>query len=129
MAVDASGPELDVLKILWRYQRLSAREIHVHLAGSRGWAYSTTRTVLERMVKKGQLRKRTLHGLNVYAPEFDKVSTLASLVSDFARRVLGIRPAAAIPMFAESDLLDEKELRALQAMLEEETRGEEGGAE
>lgn len=126
-AGDTSGPELDILKILWRYQRLSAREIHNHLAGSRDWAYSTTRTVLERMVKKGQLRKRSLHGLNVYAPEFDKVSTLASLVSDFAGRVLGIRPAAAIPMFAESDLLDEKELRELKSMLEEGSDGKEGG--
>ncbi|MGA7298194.1 MAG: BlaI/MecI/CopY family transcriptional regulator [Rhodanobacteraceae bacterium] len=121
---EASGPELDVLKLLWRYQRLSAREIHDHLGPPRKWAYSTTRTVLERMVKKDLLRKRTLHGLNVYAPEAAKVPALASLVRDFTRRVLDIRPSAAIPMFAESDLLDEKELAELRQLLETEGKSE-----
>ena len=117
-AQDTSRHELDILKLLWRYQRLSAREIHDQLAEERGWAYSTTRTVLERMVKKGQLRKRSSHGLNVYAPELAKVPTLAGLVRDFTRRLLDVRPASAIPMFAESDLLDERELAELEALLE-----------
>lgn len=120
---DTSGPELEILKLLWRYQRLSAREIHNHLAIERGWAYSTTRTVLERMVKKGQLRKHSLHGLNVYAPELAKVPTLATLVRDFTRRVFDIRASAAIPMFAESDLLDEEELKELEALLHQEDDG------
>lgn len=117
--LDPAGPELKVLKLLWRYQRLSAREIHNHLARELDWAYSTTRTVLERMVKKGLLRKRTLHGLNVYMPELAKVNTLASLISEFARRVLDTRPAAAIPMFAESELLDATELAELERLLKE----------
>ncbi len=121
---EPSEPELDVLKLLWRYQRLSAREIHDHLGPSRDWAYSTTRTVLERMVKKELLRKRTLHGLNVYAPEAAKVPALAVLVRNFTRRVLGIRPSAAIPMFAESEMLDEKELAELRRLLETEGESE-----
>lgn len=125
---DTSGPELGILKLLWRYHRLSAREIHNHVGDEFGWAYSTTRTVVERMVKKGLLRKRSLHGLNVYAPELAKVPTLAGLVRDFTRRVLGIQPSAAIPMFAESDLLDEKELAELEALLENDNEeGREGG--
>ena len=123
MTVDAAGPELEILKLLWQYERLSAREIHNHLGPSRNWAYSTTRTVLERMVGKEQLRKKSLHGLNVYEPAVEKVPTLASLVSDFASRVLGIRPTAAIPMFAQSDLLDKKELRELESLLKRERKG------
>jgi len=117
---ETSGPELEILKLLWRYQRLSAREIHNHLATERGWAYSTTRTVLERMVKKDQVRKHSLHGLNVYEPGLAKVPTLATLVRDFTRRVFNIRPSAAIPMFAESDLLDEEELEELETLLNQE---------
>lgn len=119
-ALDPAGPELKVLKLLWRYQRLSAREIHNHLGPEQQWAYSTTRTVLERMVKKNLLRKRSVHGLNVYLPELGKVPTLAGLVRDFARRVLDVRPAAAIPMFSESELLDEKELAELERELQRE---------
>lgn len=116
---DTSAPELGILKLLWRYQRLSAREIHNHMGVEQGWAYSTSRTVLDRMVKKGQLRKASLHGLNVYEPAVAKVPTLADMVRDFTCRVLGIRASAAIPMFAESDLLDEEELAELEALLED----------
>lgn len=116
---DTSAPELGILKLLWRYQRLSAREIHNHVGAEQGWAYSTTRTVLDRMVKKEQLRKDSLHGLNVYEPALAKVPTLADLVRDFTGRVFGTRPSSAIPMFAESDLLDEKELAELEALLED----------
>ena len=45
--------ELDVMKVLWTAGGLSAREVHERLAEQTGWAYSTTRTMIERMVKKG----------------------------------------------------------------------------
>lgn len=116
-ALNASGPELDVLKLLWRYECLSAREIHNHLGEARDWAYSTTRTTLERMVAKDMLAKQRVHGLNVYVPAVDKVPTLASLIRGFTRRVLDLQPAAAIPMFAQSELLDERERAELEQLL------------
>lgn len=118
MSIDASGPELEILKLLWQHRRLSAREIHQHIEQSRDWAYSTTRTVLERMVKKEQLHKETVHGLIVYAPAVEKVPTLVAMITEFTSRVLGIRPSAAIPMFAESELLDKDELKEIEALLE-----------
>lgn len=117
---DTSASELGILKLLWRHERLSAREIHEHVGAEQGWAYSTTRTVLDRMAKKGQLRKGSLHGLNVYEPALAKVPTLADMVRDFTGRVFGTRPSSAIPMFAESDLLSEQEIAELEALLEEE---------
>ncbi|MGD8689419.1 MAG: BlaI/MecI/CopY family transcriptional regulator [Gammaproteobacteria bacterium] len=117
---NASGPELDILKLLWRFERLSAREIHNHLSVTRDWAYSTTRTTLERMVAKGMLARQNVHGLNVYVPAAAKVPTLASLIRNFTRRVLDLQPTAAIPMFAQSELLDEQERAELERMLREE---------
>jgi predicted transcriptional regulator len=43
--------ELEVMKVLWAGDSLSAREIHEQLAERLGWAYSTTRTTVERMVR------------------------------------------------------------------------------
>jgi predicted transcriptional regulator len=47
---DLSDSELDVMRALWKGGRLSAREVHDTVSPEREWAYSTTRTVLDRMV-------------------------------------------------------------------------------
>ena len=80
--------ELDVMKVVRREGRSSAREIHERLASQTGWVYSTTRTVLERMVAKGLLKRQSFHGLNVCEAAVSRPAGLASLVREFAEQVL-----------------------------------------
>jgi BlaI family transcriptional regulator, penicillinase repressor len=50
---DILDTEWDVLNALWGAGRATAREITEALAKRRGWAYSTVKTMLDRMVEKG----------------------------------------------------------------------------
>jgi predicted transcriptional regulator len=111
--------EFEVLKLLWREGRLSAREVHDRLADEQGWAYSTTRTVLDRMVAKKLLHRRVFHGLNLYDARLSRVRTIAPIVRAFAERVAEVHPAAVVPLFAESDALTPEEVEELAALLEE----------
>jgi type II secretion system protein E len=70
--------ELTVLKVLWGAGELSAREVHEGLADALDWAYSKTRTTLDRMASKGLLSKRSSHGINLYEPLVSKVAGLKS---------------------------------------------------
>jgi len=115
---ELSATELDVMKILWREGRQSARELHERLAPERHWAYSTTRTTLERMVEKGLLEKAAFHGINLYAPRLGKPAGLARLVRDFAERVLEMDAAPVVSLFARSEALSEEEIRELERLLE-----------
>ncbi len=115
---ELSATELDVMKILWSEGRLSARELHDHLGPERSWAYSTTRTTLERMVDKGLLEKAAFHGINLYAPSLDKPTGLARLVRDFAERVLEIDAAPVVSLFARSEALSADEIRELERLLD-----------
>ncbi len=110
--------ELAVLKALWCAQRLSAREVHDAAGKALGWSYSTTRTVLLRMVDKGLVRRGAVHGLAVFEPAERKVTTLSRLIRSFAARVLEADPSA-LPAstFAGSRLLDEAERAELEALL------------
>ena len=67
MAAEPNPSELEVLKALWSSHRLSAREIHDRIGDAQGWSYSTTRTVVQRMVDKGLVNKDSVHGLAVFA--------------------------------------------------------------
>lgn len=117
---DLSRAELGILKLLWRSGRLSAREIHDALDQETGWAYTTTRTMLDRMVKKGLLERATFHGLYLYTASVGKVSTLARLVREFTERVLELDSVPVATLFAESEMLDEDEVAELERLLSEE---------
>ncbi len=113
--------ELAVMKTLWRFGSSSAREIHDRLESRTGWAYSTTRTVVERMVGKGLLKRQSSHGLNVYEAAVSRAVGLAGLVRDFAEQVLELRHVPVAALFAETDVLSEAELAELRKILDEES--------
>lgn len=110
--------ELDVLKALWAGEA-SAREIHDRAGKARGWSYSTTRTVLQRMVDKGLAARRDSHGLTLFAASARKVDLIGRLIRDFSAKVLEMDDALPASAFAGSKLLDEDELEELRKLLAE----------
>jgi len=119
-STDPSAAELEVLKILWDKSELSAREVHNQVGDEREWSYSTTRTILKRMVDKGLVERRDSHGLAVFLPAARKVDMLGRLIRNFSVRVLEMGGALPASAFADSKLLSEEEYDELSRLLDEE---------
>lgn len=116
--------ELQVIKVLWRRGRSSAREIHERVADELGWAYSTTRTTVERMVGKGLIAKESFHGLHLYEARISRAAGLARLVRDFAEHVLEAGHSPVVSLFADAGTLDDSEIAELRDLLDQHTRDE-----
>lgn len=114
---DLSDSELDVMRALWKGGRLSAREVHDSVSPERDWAYSTTRTVLERMVEKELVEKASFHGIFLYHPRLSRAAGLARAVRDFADRVAEVGAAPVVSLFAGSESWSEEEIAELEALL------------
>jgi BlaI family penicillinase repressor len=112
-----ASAELDVMNVLWGAGGLSGREVHSRLAGQTGWAYSTTRTVLERMVRKGVVARETFHGLHLFRPAISRAQGVARLVQEFASKVLGLSHVPVATLFPESEVLTPAEVEELRALL------------
>ena len=112
-----SVTELSLLKALWKEQPLSARELHARVEEELGWSFSSTRKTVERMLEKGMLLQRSVHGVLVYEAHVDKVATLAAFAHDFGRRVMEIDSPLPVTMFTGSKLVDQQELAALEQLL------------
>lgn len=110
-------PELEILKLLWRKKQLGARDIAEALGDRLGWSYSTLRTVLERMVEKGLLKRRAAEPVNQYTAGIGKVALLSHMIEDFSARVLELDAAPPAATFANSKLLDEEEIAELELTL------------
>ena len=115
--------ELEVMKVLWSRDGLSAREIHDELGERLQWAYSTTRTTVERMVRKGLVEKSPFHGLHIYRASVSRATGLARLVRDFARDVLESSHVPIVSLFADSGTLSDDELDELRRLLDREENG------
>lgn len=110
--------ELEVMKVLWANDGLSAREIHEQLGERLGWAYSTTRTTVERMVRKELVSKQAFHGLHIYSPFVSRATGLARMVRDFAAQVLESSHVPVVSLFAESGKLSGEEIEELRRLLD-----------
>lgn len=114
--LELTKSELSVLQVLWKDTPLSVREVHDRM--SNGWAYNTTKTVMDRMTQKGLLERTQVHGVFVYHTQVTRAQGLASWVRFFADRVLELDDRAVVNLFADSELYSEEELQELQHLLD-----------
>lgn len=115
-APDISKAEWQVLNVLWKHGECSNREIFDRLENE--WVYSTAKTVIDRMQRKGVLNRRALHGINVYTANITRAQGLARWLRFFADHLLGVDSETAVAMFAKSEHIDAKELAELRKLAE-----------
>lgn len=113
---EPSDLELEVLKAFWRGGAMSAREAQGLIEPALGWSASTTRTVLERMVAKGLLVRRSVHGLAVYEARTGKVDVIGGVLNRL-RGLLEIDGRLPASAFAGSQILSETEIEELETLL------------
>jgi predicted transcriptional regulator len=121
---ELSKAEYDILRILWKRGAQSVREVHERIQEAQNWAYSTTKTMLDRMVKKGLVKRGKFHGLYLYSPLISRPAGLARLVQFFANRVLEVDPGTVVSMFAQSQAITPEEMQELRQLLNEVTEEE-----
>lgn len=114
---DLSQAEYDILNSLWKRGQQTVREVHDQLQSTRGWAYTTTKTTMDRMAAKGLLERVEFHGIFLYRPLISRPVGLARLVQFFADRVLETDSAAVVSLFARSGSISAEEMRELEKIL------------
>jgi BlaI family penicillinase repressor len=119
---EVTKAEFQILNVLWEGGELGVREIHRRLAND--WAYSTSKTVVDRMTRKGLLARKSHAGIYVYAPAIGRAAGLAHWLKFFALQILGVDTATAVAMFSKSDRLSEPELAELERLVQQLDAGE-----
>ena len=116
---ELSKAEYDILRILWKNGRNTVREVHDAITETTGWAYTTTKTMMDRMVTKELLKREDFHGIYLYSPLVSRPAGLAKLVQFFADRVLEIDAGTVVSMFAGSKAISPEEIKELERLLQE----------
>jgi BlaI family transcriptional regulator, penicillinase repressor len=112
-----SKRELEIMKIIWKLEKASIREVHDKFTETVDLAYPTTKTTMDRMVEKGYLQRTNFHGVFLYESVLSKPSSIARLVQNFMENVLEIDKSAVANLFANSNLLNNEEIKELEELI------------
>jgi predicted transcriptional regulator len=99
-ATPITETEWDILEVLWREQAATARQVTEHLEPSRNWAYSTVKTMLDRMTEKGLVRSRQVGNVWEYTPAVEAAEARRSAWKRFVGAAFGGAIAPALEFIA-----------------------------
>jgi BlaI family penicillinase repressor len=110
--------EWDLMEVLWTAERITAREVAEALAEKRGWAYSTVKTLLDRMVDKGLCNARQVGNVWEYTPAIGRPEARQRAWRRFVQTAFGGVTGATLQFVAKEAKLSKKERESLRALLE-----------
>ena len=110
--------EWDLLEVLWAKERATAREVTEALADKRGWAVSTVKTMLDRMVPKELIAARQVGNVWEYTPIVKPIEARRSAWAELVGKAFGGAVAPALHFLATDAKLSKKDIAALRALLD-----------
>jgi BlaI family penicillinase repressor len=116
-ARDILETEWDILDALWTAGRGTAREITEALEKRRGWAYSTVKTMLDRMVEKGLVKGRQVGTVWEYSSALPRQKAQLWAWRRFVDVAFGGAASPALGFAALETRLTKKQREELRALL------------
>lgn len=107
--------EYSVLAELWRVGSASVRELHERLGVPEGLVYTTTAKVVDRLRKKGLIRRQRKGKAFSYQPCIERDAVERARARNAVERLLGSAPRSAVAALVEAvDSVDPQLLNELE---------------
>lgn len=107
------------MKIVWRLEQATVRDVHDALSRHRVLAYTTVMTMMGILEEKGFLKKTVGERAHVYRPARPRHQVLGAMVRDFVDRVFDGASDALLVQLAKDNQLSAKQRRIVKRLLEE----------
>ena len=117
--IKISESEWQVMSVVWEKAPVSAGEVVEALQLQKGWHSRTTRTLLDRLVKKEALKIRFDGKPNLYEPLITMEAAVRQESQSFLQRVFGGEPVPLLLHLVEQSNLSKKDIKKLKDMLSE----------
>jgi predicted transcriptional regulator len=111
--------ELAIMKVVWKLQKATVRDVHDALNQRRVVAYTTVMTMMRILEEKGYLKKVMADRAHVYRPAKPRHQVVGAMVRDFVDRVFDGASDALLVHLARDNRLTEKQRQLVKQLLEE----------
>lgn len=120
--------EWSVMEALWTRERGTATDLQMVLKEDHGWAYSTVKTMLDRLCDKGYVKFRRVGNVYEYMPKVPRGAVVVRVMDDLVDRMLDGSVAPFIQRLVDRRRLSRTELDELKEMLDHYPEDEPGAA-
>ena len=111
--------EWELMDALWNAGQATATDIQNQMQASRAWAYSTVKTMLDRLVVMGYVKARRVGNVYEYSPKSKRPTVVGKLLDDVTERIFGGAAAPFIQTLIQRNALTEDEVQSLRKMLDD----------
>ena len=105
------------MKIVWRLEKATVRDVYEALLERRKIAYTTVMTMMKILEQKQYLKKTQDERAFVYRPTRPQKQVIRGMVREFVDRVFNGSAEPLLVHLVEDRRLTEKELREIQRMI------------
>lgn len=111
--------EMDILHYVTEHHPVTVRQVADHISETKGHVRTTVLNIMERLRKKGFLRRRKQDGIFEYSPTLPRRDLLRNLVRDFVEKTLGGSVSPFVAFLAEEGEVSDVELVELKRLVRE----------
>lgn len=111
-----------IMEVVWEHEPCAAGTVQEALQPTHGWAYSTVKTTMDRMVAKGLLATRSIRNLQLFSPLVTRRQARRNELRQCLRRAFDGALSPMIQFLVEEERLSAAELKELRRMIEQSGR-------
>jgi predicted transcriptional regulator len=116
--MNLTDAEWRVMNEVWRWPEVTARQVHTALAEESGWAYSTVKTLLARLVEKGAVEARREGKQSVFRAVVEQESARTEAAEGLLDRVFGGAVGGLFQHLIGSGKLSRRDRAEVRALLD-----------
>jgi predicted transcriptional regulator len=111
--------ELAIMKVVWRLDTATVRDVYEAFRKARPVAYTTVMTMMKVLEDKGYLHKTMVDRAHVYKPTKPRNQVVGAMVRDFVDRVFDGASEPLLLHLAKDARLTERQRKAVKRIIEE----------
>jgi BlaI family transcriptional regulator, penicillinase repressor len=111
--------ELAIMKVVWKLESATVRDVYETLRSRRPVAYTTVMTMMKILEDKGFLTKVRVERAFVYRPARPRQQVLTAMVRDFVDRVFDGAAGGLLLHLAKDRRLSKDDRATIQRLIEE----------
>ena len=112
------------MEVLWTKGPMTGRGLYREISRQKRVAYTTARTVLDRLSEKGLVKKDRASGMITFSPRISRRDYQSAVAGDLARSVFEASPDLAVSAFAGLfPRMTEEDLDKLERLIKEKKNG------
>jgi BlaI family transcriptional regulator, penicillinase repressor len=114
-----SDAEWTVMQAVWNRAPASARDVLDEVGEETGWAYTTVKTLLARLVEKGALSEGRQANINIYEPRITRNEARGSALRSLLDRAFDGTFGSLFQHLIKEERLSARDKQTLERMLQE----------